>query len=139
MLHPVAQLQEKHDRYVTRVPANEFDSGLEGPIGFAVCTSNDDETRPVLLFWSDRAYASRAKQAGYQDHEPRELSLFDFLFRWLPGMKGDKALAGTNFNADFAGLETEPLDLQEQLLSAMKPELARAYIDRLKAAVRPAE
>lgn len=139
MLHQVAQLQENHDRFVTRVAANEVVWGLEGPNGFAVCTSNDDESRPVLLFWSDRAYAVRAKQSGYEDHETRELTLFDFLFRWLPGMKGDKAFAGTNFNADFAGLEVEPLDLQEQLLSAMKPELAKAYINRLKAAVRPAE
>jgi hypothetical protein len=54
------------------------------------------------------------------------------MFRWLRGMAGDKVLAGANFNGDLAGIETEPLVLQAQLLSAMKPELMRVYLQRLR-------
>lgn len=136
MLHESAKLRENRDRFLQRVAAAERVWALRGPDGFAVCDSNppddDDEPRPVLLFWSDEAYADAARKAEYPDHTVADLSLFDFLFRWLPGMEKDGVLAGTNYTADLAGLETEPMALQDQLLEAMPAALAKSYVDRLK-------
>jgi hypothetical protein len=104
--------------------------GLSGKHGFAECDSNDSD-RPVLIFWSDRGYASRVRQQSYPDYKPSEISLFDFLFRWLPGMEGDKVLVGTNWTGDLVGLEFEPRSLQEEMISEMAPARWQAYKTQL--------
>lgn len=135
MLHDSATIQANHDRFVSRVAASEVVWVLEAPSGCAVCPSNDEE-RHVLMFWSDRGYASRVKQNHFPDYEPVEISLFDFLFRWLSGMEGDAMLAGTNWNGDLAGLEVEPGELRDQLLDAMGQDRVRQYLDRLRAGLK---
>jgi hypothetical protein len=88
-----ATCQENHARFVERVAASQQVWGLKGPNGWANAESNEPENADVLLFWSDERYATRA-QADYPDHTPTPITLFDFLFRWLPGMSGDGVLAG---------------------------------------------
>jgi hypothetical protein len=88
------------------------------------------------MFWSDRAYASRARQQSFPEYEPAEISLFDFLFRWLPGMAADGVLAGTNWTGDLVGLEFAPNELQETILSAMGPVRAENYKARLKSQLK---
>ena len=136
MLHDSATIQANHERFVSRVVASEVVWGLHAPSGFAVCPSNEDEERNVLMFWSDHGYASRVKQNHFPEYEPVEVSLFDFLFRWLPGMDGDGVLAGTNWNADLAGRETEPNELKDQLLDAMGNDRVEQYSERLRAALK---
>ena len=41
--------------------------------------------------------------------------LDEFIDDWLPGMDEDKLLVGVNWNAEFEGDETEPLDLLDEL------------------------
>jgi hypothetical protein len=132
MLHDSATIQANHDRFVFRVAESEVVWGLQTPSAFAVCPSNDEE-RHVLMFWSDRGYASRVKQNHFPEYEPVEISLFDFLFRWLSGMEGDSVLAGTNWNGDLAGREVEPGELRDQLLAAMGQDRVQQYLDRLRA------
>src|SRR4051794_7790622 len=62
MLHDSATIRANHERFVARVAELEVVWGLQAPSGFAVCPSNEDEARQVLMFWSDRGYASRVKQ-----------------------------------------------------------------------------
>ena len=136
MLHDSATIQANHDRFVSRVAQSEVVWGLQAPSGFAVCPSNDDEDRQVLMFWSDRGYASQVKQSHFPEYEPFEITLFDFLFRWLPGMEGDHVLAGTNWNGDLAGHEIPPDDLREQLLNAMGKDRVQQYAERLRSALK---
>src|SRR4051794_16619526 len=112
MLHDAATIRGNHERFVQRAAEQEVVWGLASPKGFAVCPSNEDEQRTVLMFWSDRAHAMRVKQGNFPEYEPAEISLFDFLFRWLTGMQQDRVLAGTNFNGDLAGREIEAEDLK---------------------------
>jgi hypothetical protein len=119
MLHDSATIQANHERFVSRVAESEVIWGLQGRTGFAVCPSNDDEERQVLMFWSDSAYASRVKQIHFPEYEPVQISLFNFLFRWLSGMEDDGVFAGTNWNGDLAGCEIEPGELRDQLLGVM--------------------
>jgi hypothetical protein len=132
MLHDSATIQANHERFVSRVAESEVVWALQAPTGFAVCPSNDDEARHVLMFWSDRGYASRVKQNHFPEYEPVEVSLFDFLFRWLSGMEGDGVLAGTNWNGDLAGSEIEPGKLRDQLLDAMGQDRVRQYSEQLR-------
>jgi hypothetical protein len=136
MLHDSATIQANHERFVSRVAESEVLWGLQAPTGFAVCPSNDDEERQVLMFWSDRGYASRVKQYHFPEYEPVEISLFDFLFRWLSGMEGDGVLAGTNWNGDLAGREITPGELRDQLLDAMGKDRVQQYSERLRAALK---
>ena len=111
---------------------------IRGETGFGMCESNDVEAEggepgAVLLFWSYEAYARRVIEAGFDDHVAESLSLFDFLFRWLPGMAGDGVLAGTNFTGALHGLASDAHELQEELMEALPKELAVAYIDRMQA------
>jgi hypothetical protein len=131
MLQDTATVQANHERFVRRVIASECVWGARNESGFQSCVSNEDESRSVLLFWSDAAYARRAISLDFRDCEAASIDLFSFLFRWLPGMVADNVLGGTNYTADLCGLELEPMNLQEQLLDAMPPEMLGQYRDRL--------
>lgn len=135
MLHDAATIQANHERFISRVVESEIVWGLQAPRGFAVCPSNDDEERQVLMFWSDRGYASRVKQNHFPEYEPAEITLFDFLFRWLSGMEGDGVLAGTNWNGDLAGREIPARELRDQLLAAMGKDRVQQYAERLRTAL----
>ena len=88
-----------------------------------------------LCFWSDRAYASRVRQNHFPEYAPVEITLFDFLFRWLAGMERDNVLAGTNWNGDLAGREIAAAALRDELLEAMAPARVKQYAERLRAAL----
>lgn len=138
MFQDHAQLAANHERFVTTILETEVVWAIRGETGFGVCESNDvqqegGEPASVLLFWSHEAYARRVIEAEFDDHVPESLSLFDFLFRWLPGMAADGVLAGTNFTGALHGLASDARELQEELMDALPKELAGAYIDRLKA------
>ena len=139
MLHDAATIRANHERFVARVAESEVAWALKSSDGFASCPSNDNEDREVLLFWSDRAYAARVQQTTFPEYDPVEITLFDFLFRWLSGMENDRVLAGTNWTGDLAGFETEAADLREQLLDAMGPDRCRHYAERLHQALKRQE
>ena len=107
---------------------------LKNQDGYAVTDSNDDPERNVLLFWSDRAYAKRAADAEFPDFQPSTIALFDFLFRWLPGMSRQKDLAGTNWTGDLVGLEIDPMEIQDQLTDS----LTKDQLSHFSAALRQA-
>lgn len=138
MLQDHAQLAANHERFVTTILETEVVWAIRGETGFGMCESNDVEVEngepaAVLLFWSHEAYARRVIEAGFDDHAVESLSLFDFLFRWLPGMAGDGVLAGTNFTGVLHGLASDARELQEELMEALPKEIAVAYIDRMQA------
>lgn len=132
MLHERATLQANHERFVRRVIEHEVIWGLDQGNGFAWCESHDDARASVILFWSDEAYAKRAMKSGFDDCALRSITLFDFLFRWLPGMDADGALAGCNWTADLAGIESHAGDLQAELATAMPDEMIQKYQEQLR-------
>jgi hypothetical protein len=132
MLHERAKLQANHERFVRRVIEHELIWGLDRGNGFAWCECNDDADASVILFWSDEAYARRAMKTGLDDCALRSITLFDFLFRWLPGMDADGALAGCNWTEDLAGIESQASDLQAELATAMPDEMIQQYQDELR-------
>ena len=133
-----AQLAANHERFVTTILETEVVLAIKGETGFGVCESNDVELHDgqpasVLLFLSHEPYARRVIDSEFSGHVPEEISLFDFLFRWLPGMAGDGFLAGTNFTGSLHGLASDAHELQEELMGALPKLLACADIDRMRA------
>ncbi|MCI0361251.1 MAG: DUF2750 domain-containing protein [Planctomycetaceae bacterium] len=132
MLRDVAQSQDNHRRFIERVIAAETVWYLDSGNGAAYCESNEDEEgRPVLMFWSDRAYAERVRRAEFDDCSVDSISLFDFLFRWLAGMAQDNVLVGANWTGDLVGLESDPQAVRDEILDALSAEKTDQYKQQL--------
>lgn len=135
MLRNTADCQADVERFISRVAASETVWYLRSDHGTAFCESNDyttDDNQPVtvLLFFSDEAYARRCQKAQFDDYTIDSMPLFDFLFRWLPGMSGDGLLAGPNWSHELVGLEFDPFALREQIDAALTPAQAAAHSER---------
>ncbi len=67
-----------------------------------------------------------------QEFSESEMTLFDFLYRWLPGMTGDGVLAGPNWNGDLVGREIDPYELRTQIESEMSKQMLSSYEEQYK-------
>jgi len=130
MLLDSATVESNYQRFIDRVVENETVYYLSSDDGVANSVSNDDEETVVLVFWSDRAYATRAKNIFEDDFAESEMTLFEFLYRWLPGMSGDGVLAGPNWNGDLVGKEIDPFELRTEIEESMTSELLENYEQR---------
>lgn len=131
MIRDSATCQSNHERFVTRVIEFETVWYLSGENGTAICESYDFEDCDVIMFFSDKAYAKRAKEESFPEFEVQSMSLFDFLFKWLVGMSEDRVGAGTNWTGDLVGFEFDPQDLKEQIEGAMDSEMLSGYLEEL--------
>jgi hypothetical protein len=129
--------EANHTRFIARVVEGEHVWGLSTPDGFLACESDADEDRAVLPFWSD-ADDARGAQPEVENSDVDSIELFDFLFRWLPGMADDEVLVGTNWTPALEGKEVDPLALQDEILDAMSDDMRASYLDRLAKEVQEA-
>ena len=127
MILDSATVESNYQRFIDRIIEKETVFYLANEEGVANSVSNDDEETVILMFWSDRAYASRAKQCFDEYFEEVEMDLFEFLYRWLPGMSGDGVLAGPNWNGSLVGREIDPFELREEIEQRMPSELVDKY------------
>lgn len=129
--------EEAHSRFIAEAIEGEHVWGLTTQDGFMACESDESAERAVLPFWSD-ADDARAAQPEIENSEVDSIALFDFLFRWLPGMEDDDVLVGTNWTPALEGKEVEPINLQDEILDAMSEDVRISYLDRLAQEVRDA-
>jgi hypothetical protein len=136
MLRDTADCEADVQRFAKRVAENEVVWYLTSEEGPAVCESNDEdddgEPLTVMLFFSDEAYARRCQRMHFEDCEVQNIALFDFLFRWLPGMSGDGVLGGPNWNQDLIGLELDPFDLRERVEAELTPAQSAAHDEKYR-------
>jgi len=85
---------------------------------FAWSDKHPGNPRQVLPFWSSKSGADRCAKEEWNSYRPKPIPLNDFLERWLPGMEGEKVLAGINWNSKLIGFEAEPGELQQHLQEA---------------------
>ena len=127
MLLDSATVESNFQRFIDRIIENGTVYYLANENGVANSVTNEDEETVILMFWSDRAYANRAKQCFEKHFDELEMDLFDFLYRWLPGMSGDGVLAGPNWNGDLVGREIDPFELREEIEKRMPSELVAKH------------
>lgn len=121
-----------HRRFIEAAVAAETVWTLEGDHGVASRISDDPDERVVLQFWSGAAGAESSAIGEWAGYQTDSITLYDFLFRWLPGMEADDALVGTNTGKDAPGLEAEPADLETELREAMGEAKVAQYEARLE-------
>jgi hypothetical protein len=131
MLRDSADCKADAQRFAKRVAEHEVVWYLNSDEGTVVCESNDEEAdgepMTVMLFFSDEAYARRCQRKHFEDCEVQSITLFDFLFRWLPGMSQDRVLVGPNWTQDLIGLEFDPFDLRERVEAELTPTQSAAH------------
>jgi hypothetical protein len=133
-----ATSNEMAERFARRVAETGVVHWLKSARGCAQSTSNDyvgddDAPLPVLLFFSDAAYARAVQKAHYAEYEVAEMDLFDLLYRWLPGMAKDGVAAGVNWRADLCGPEREPSKLRSAIDEMLPAETRAAHKARVSA------
>ena len=110
-----SDIDENIQRFLEEVTRSGRLWGLEGPEGWAVCPSELDGALDVMPFWSQEEFARLHCVEDWAVYTPVAIVLDEFIDDWLPGMDEDKLLVGVNWNAEFEGDETEPLDLLDEL------------------------
>lgn len=140
MIRDTADCEADVRRFVERVAESEVVWYLRSDEGAACCGSDDEGEDPaaVLLFFSAEAYAKRCQLTHFDDHEIARMPLFDFLFRWLPGMSGDGLRAGPDWNGDLVGLELDPFELRERIEAKLSPARATAHAEAYRRQTGPA-
>lgn len=130
MFQDSATVERNYHRFIERIIKKESVFYLANENGVANSVSNDDKESVILMFWSDRAYATRAKMCFEEEFNEIEMDLFDFLYRWLPRMSGDEFLAGPNWDGNLVGREIDPFELREEIEDKMPKELISKHEQR---------
>ncbi|HEX8549350.1 MAG TPA: DUF2750 domain-containing protein [Cytophagaceae bacterium] len=108
--------EEKHHKFIERVSETGVVWGLSFEDGWATCESNDFEDAEVIPFWSDEDLAKVIATDEWKHYQTTEITLSEFLENWLLGMHDDELLAGTNWDENLMGQETEPVQLALEII-----------------------
>ena len=119
-------------KFISSIVDSETVFLLTADEGVASSVSSEDDEKTILMFWGSAEAAHRVKQNGFGEFQVDQISLFDFLYRWLPGMAEDGVWVGVNWDQDLVGSECEPLDLAEAIGEAIPAGLAAAYEAKLR-------
>lgn len=107
--------QRRYEKFIKRVREHAEVWGLKSEDGWAIVESNTYEDTGVMLFWSDKAYAKQCAAEEWNHYIPTLIALENFSTLWLPGLDEDELLVRVNWTKDLIGLETEPLELLNNL------------------------
>jgi len=127
MLQDSSIIEASYQRFIKRITESEIVFYLSNDDGVANSVSNDDEEKVILMFWSDKAYASSVNHSFDNEYFVKEIELFNFLYRWLPGMSSDGVLAGVNWDGNLFGNESDPFELREEIQNKMSKSILKKY------------
>ena len=81
--------------------------------------ADNDLDKQVIPFWPEHDFARICRTGVWKNYEPKEITLADFLNKWLPGMEKDGKLAGIFYIPGGRGVVLEPTkvlkDINEEL------------------------
>jgi hypothetical protein len=132
-LYLTADLMENHRRFIEESIANKevWSIQIEGkPLLYQ---SSNDSSNFIVPLWSEKLYAAyhckKEKSAG--EGMPFSIKLDSFISHDLYSFYKESLLVGTNWNADLAGYEIDPLQLGDEFIKAIQPQ-AKINLDRYK-------
>ncbi|MBB6271402.1 hypothetical protein HDF26_001829 [Pedobacter cryoconitis] len=120
MLQDTFTTNYKHKKFIERIVEFEIVWGLKSKDGWASAPVNVEEDTITIPFWSDKAYARQLAKEEWKDYTPTQIPLTSFLENWLTGMSDDHHLAGTNWDANLIGKESDPQQLILEIIAELK-------------------
>jgi hypothetical protein len=106
---------EKHRQFIDQATESGIVWALRSDEGYATSPSNDYDEAEVIPFWSTPEAAKELATDEWAVYVPTEIPMTDLLENWLVGMQQEDLLVGTNWDAELAGTELEPLELALEL------------------------
>lgn len=125
MLQDVLELQQRHEEFIKKICKTEIVFGLENNVGFATLDSANYEDEngkpmPVMCFWSDKNGAKACAKDKWKSYDPSEIMLAEFIEEWCVGMYNEGLLAGTEFDENKLGNETDALELLLEIATELQ-------------------
>ncbi|RYY41737.1 MAG: DUF2750 domain-containing protein [Chitinophagaceae bacterium] len=114
-MNPEQHAEEQHNLFITQATENGVVWALRSSEGYAVSPSNDYDESEVIPFWSHAEGARALATDEWGAYEVTELPLAEFLETWMLGMQSEDLLVGTNWDAELAGTELEPIELAYEI------------------------
>ncbi len=111
MLQDQATLNARYQTFLKVVADTGEVWGLISDDGWASAESNQYEDTEVIVFWSDKALCAASKKEEWENYEPDNVEVGEFLESWCIGMHNESSLAGINWDVNLFGKEVEPLQL----------------------------
>jgi hypothetical protein len=93
---------------------------LSGPDGLAMSSSDEQEDRDVIPFWSTEAGAKSAATGDWAHFKPVAMPLAELMELWLVRMHNEETLAGIDLDGELAGTEIEPLILALDIVKELE-------------------
>lgn len=127
--------KQRHERFIKKVCETGVVWGLENNEGLATSSSdeyedNDGEPIGLICFWSEKALAKSCIMDDWNDYEPVEISLSNFIENWCIGMSNDGLLIGSNFDQNMFGFEVDPLELIIDLSKELNNQKREIKLDK---------
>ena len=105
---------------------------LDNEEGMACQSSLEYEGSMAVLFWSNAILAEIERDNEFENLETKSLSLFEFMFQWLPNMQEEGVICALNWNQENGGLEVEPADLLDHYNMVIPEDLEAEFKEKLK-------
>ena len=117
--------KQQHERFIKEVCESEVVWALGNKSGYSTSSSAEYEDADgnllgVICVWSDKAMAISSAKEDWSEYKPVEIPLGEFIENWCGGMYENSMLAGTNFDENMCGVESNPLDLIVELANELK-------------------
>ncbi|TCZ64719.1 DUF2750 domain-containing protein [Flaviaesturariibacter aridisoli] len=103
--------EDQHRLFIAQAAESGSVWALRSDEGFAVSPSNEYDEAEVIPFWSNPEGARSLATDEWEAYAAVEIPLSEFLETWMLGMQSEELLVGTNWDAELAGTELEPIEL----------------------------
>lgn len=122
-----AEIQQEYESFLQEVLRDEKVWVLQNDEGMACQSSMEYEGAMCVLFWSNCVRADEEREEDFQELEAESISLFEFIFQWLPNMAEEGVICGLNWYSGEGGLEVEPQDIKNHLEMILPDDLAARF------------
>ncbi|GAB4092968.1 DUF2750 domain-containing protein [Flaviaesturariibacter terrae] len=118
-MNPEQLSEDQHRLFIAQTVEAGTVWALRSDEGFAVSPSNEYDDSEVIPFWSSADAARALATDEWAGYAAVEIPLAEFLETWMLGMQQEDLLVGTNWDAELAGTELEPIELAYVLTSKL--------------------
>jgi hypothetical protein len=127
------EIQKEYEAFLQEALNNREIWLLQNDEGMACQNALEHEGCMSILFWSNGMQAENERAGEFENLEAHSLSLFQFMFHWLPNMGEEQVVCGLNWDVDNGGLEVTPQDLLEHFKLILPEELQQEYRRKIAA------